>query len=202
MKIFFTILMLCALTTTLVMCNPKTTHEPINNPNKLNTQNPVKNKNKKSIVVYFSKSGNTQKIAEIIASETGSDIFRIQPATQYPASYDKSIEIGRKEKNTNARPKIIGKVANMEEYDRVYLGWPCWFGTCPMVIFTFIEEHNLKGKTIIPFTTHGGTGFGSSTNDIKKKLPSVKILEGISIIGAGDENTKKDIKNWLNKLKK
>ncbi len=136
-----------------------------NRDNKMNT-------NSKSLVVYFSRAdenyavgniteGNTAIIGKMIAEQVGADTFNIQPAQPYPAEYDPCTAVAKTEKETNARPEIIGDV-NVEAYDTVYIGYPIWWGDAPMPVYTFIERHDWSGKTVIPFVTHEGSGVAGS----------------------------------------
>lgn len=106
----------------------------------------------KSLVVYFSWSGNTEEMAQYIADETGSDIFRIEPAVAYPEDYTECGEVAKVEKEENARPKIKELPSNLNEYDTIYVGFPIWWHTAPMIIGTFLENSDLTGVTIYPFT--------------------------------------------------
>lgn len=115
--------------------------------------------NSKILVAYFSRTGenynvgviekgNTHIIAEIIAEETGANIFEIQPVNPYPDTYDECTDVAREEQNENARPEIVGSVDNMEQYDTVFIGYPIWWGDLPMVVYTFLESYDFSGKTI------------------------------------------------------
>ena len=124
----------------------------------------------KSLVVYFSRigeqygvgnitEGNTAKLAKIIASKTGSDIFEIRVVhDEYPEGYSPLVEYAKKEKQEHARPEIMGQVENLDEYDTIYLGYPNWWGDMPMPVYTFIENSDLSGKKIHHFCTHEGSG--------------------------------------------
>ena len=117
--------------------------------------------NKKALVAYFSRvdenynvgyitKGNTEIVAEMIASETSSDLFHIETVNTYPKEYTPCIEVAKKELNDNARPVIKGDI-KVEDYDIIYLGYPNWWGEPPMAVFTFIEKHDWRGKTVVPF---------------------------------------------------
>ncbi len=167
--------------------------------------------NPKSIVVYYSrrgnnylngnivdlKVGNTEVVAGKIQALTGSDIFRIETVKPYPAEYTETTEVAKAELNSNARPELTEKVDNMEQYDVVYLGYPNWWGTCPMAVFTFLESYDFNGKTIIPFCTHEGSGLGNSVQDIRKTVPGATILKGIAIRGGNVNNADKQIEEWV-----
>ena len=124
----------------------------------------------KSLVVYFSKTGeqygvgnitegNTAILAKIIADKTGSDIFEIKVVNDnYPNTYSSLVEYAKKEKQENLRPQIQGKINNIDEYDTVFLGYPNWWGDMPMPVYTFLENYNLTNKTVYHFCTHEGSG--------------------------------------------
>ena len=126
---------------------------------------------KKPLVVYYSESGNTKKVADMIHNKVGGDIIRIEAATPYPDNYDALTRQAKKEQTQNARPAIKTKIPNIDEYDVIFLGYPNWWSSMPMPVFTFIEQNKLDGRTIAPFTTHGGGGLGHSIEDLKKECP-------------------------------
>lgn len=153
----------------------------------------------KSLVVYFSKTGTTERIANEIKDITGSDIVKIETVNPYPEDYNETVEIAQKEKTEKARPEIKTTVDNLDEYDTIYIGYPIWWGTMPMAMFTFIENNNLDGKTIIPFSTHKGSGLGSSVSDLKTALPNSTIKDGLA---CNSSTTTAQIKNWIENSKK
>lgn len=156
-------------------------------------------KDKKTIVVYYSYSGNTKAAAQIIQAQLDADIFEIETVKSYPSVYKEVTEQAKKEIKEGYKPEIKNKVNNIAQYDTVVLGSPIWWGTVAPAVSTFMAEHDLAGKTIIPFVTHGGGGSGRSFDDIKKALPKSDILK----IGSfyGNSATKKDIENWLKEIK-
>ena len=121
-------------------------------------QSENKTNSSKALVVYYSRSGNTEALARMIGNETGADMFRVTTVTPYPEVYRETTELARAERDNNARPAINGRVENMADYDVVYIGVPNWWSTMPMPMFTFLEQYDLSGKTIVPFVTHGGGG--------------------------------------------
>ena len=163
-----------------------------------------------TLVVYYSrpgnnyssggivnlKVGNTQVVAEKIQALTGADIFRLETVREYSADYRKCTEEAKEELNANARPKLKADI-DISKYDTIYLGWPCWWGTYPMCVATFLEAHDWAGKTVIPFTTHEGSGFGSSLSDLKKAIPSATIKKGLSIQGSRVSGADKQIKTFV-----
>lgn len=173
------------------------------------------NESKKSLVAYFSrrgnnyrngeivdlKTGNTEVVAHKIQKLTGADIFYIETIKTYPVDYHETTRVAQEEQNTNARPAIKGKVGNMGDYDVIYLGYPNWWGTMPMAVFTFLDSYDFSGKTIIPFCTHEGSAMGRSEKDIKELCPKADIKEGLAIRGGNADNSDKIIENWIKAYK-
>ena len=140
-------------------------------------QSENKTNSSKALVVYYSRSGNTEALARMIGNETGADMFRVTTVTPYPEVYRETTELARAERDNNARPAINGRVENMADYDVVYIGVPNWWSTMPMPMFTFLEQYDLSGKTIVPFVTHGGGGVANCVSDLKKAVPGATVLE-------------------------
>lgn len=172
-------------------------------------------KNKKVLVAYFSRTGenynvgnitkgNTHIIAEIIAEETGGKLFQIEPVKPYPDEYKACVDIAKTEKEKKARPAIKGDF-DVENYDIIYLGYPNWWGDMPMPVYTFIEKHDWKGKTVIPFCTHEGSGLSDTENYLKKACAGATVPKGLAIRGTTAqhslEQATKTVLSWLNKLK-
>ena len=167
----------------------------------------------KSLIAYYSRKGNnyvgggvkglpvgnTEVAAGIIRKLTGSVSFKIDTVKAYPAGYDETTRVAQLEQRQNARPEIIGRVDDMDEYDVVFLGYPNWWGTMPMPVFTFLEAYDFSGKTIVPFCTHGGSGMGHSESDIKKLCPTAKVAKGLAIRGGSVQNAESAISDWLRK---
>ncbi|VBB08618.1 flavodoxin/nitric oxide synthase [Lucifera butyrica] len=151
-------------------------------------------KGKKILVAYFSQSGNTRRAAEQIHKLVGGDIVEVKTVTPYPTGYNECVEVAKKEKETNARPELSTKVDNMASYDVIFVGYPIWWHTAPMPIYTFLESYNLSGKTVIPFCTSGGSDISESMDAIKSLCPNSNILEGLT---ANDANK---IEPWLTRI--
>ena len=111
----------------------------------------------KTLVAYFSWGGTTQRMAQEIVRQTGADLFRIEPVVPYPTEYTPCTEVAREEKDNNARPAIAATVKNWADYDTVFIGCPVWWWTTPMIICTFAESYDFKGKTVVPFCTYAAT---------------------------------------------
>lgn len=147
----------------------------------------------KTLVVYFTYSGNAKKVAERVAQLAGADLFEIVAKNAYSSDYQTCVEEARKEVAANARPEITDKVQNMDKYDTLVVGFPNWCSTCPMPVLTFLEQHDLTGKKIYSFVTNGGGGCGRSAEDIAKSAKGAEVTESIN----GNELSDDAIKQWL-----
>lgn len=150
------------------------------------------------LIAYFSWSGNTENAAQIIQEQTGADIIELNPAEPYSSNYSEVLDQAQKDMNADARPELANHVENMEQYDTILLGYPNWWATIPMPVATFLEEYDFSRKTIIPFCSHGGGGFGQSITDISKLAPNSRIGTGLSIHYSGGTSLENDITTWLN----
>lgn len=162
------------------------------------------------IIVYFSRAGenylsgalktlavgNTQKAAEILREITGADIFKIEPITPYSDSYNECIEQAKQDNQNNARPALKALPDSLDGYDTIYLGYPNYWGTMPMCVFTFLEQFDFGGKTIKPFCTHEGSGMGTSERDIKKLCPGARVEKGLAIHGSRMNGAKAQLEKW------
>ncbi len=155
---------------------------------------------KNILVTFFSHTGNTKSIAEKISYDTGGDLFEIKTVEPYPADYNTVVALAKKELNAAYRPKLASKVVNMEIYDVVFIGYPNWWSTMPTGVFTFLEEYDFSGKTIIPFCTHEGSGLGRSERDLAKLCPNSKLLEGLAVRGSSVGRSHGSVTSWLDKL--
>ncbi len=165
-----------------------------------------------SLVIYFSRSGenyfggelkniekgNTEVIAEYIQEFDDADLFKVEPAVEYPADYMQCIDVAKKEQQSDARPEIKETLDSIDDYDTIYIGFPNWWGTLPMPMFTQLEQLDFSGKVVKAFVTHEGLGFGSSEKDLKKLCEGAEIRKGISIPGAKVYESKDAVKAWLN----
>lgn len=144
--------------------------------------------------------GNTEVAAKIVQKITDGNIFEICTVKSYPIDYTETTEVATVEKRNNARPELSSRVNNMDQYDTVILGYPNWWGTFPMAVFTFLEEYDFSGKTILPFCTHEGSGLGSSERDIRKLCPSATVLPGLAIRGGSVGRADQLVANWLKSI--
>ena len=139
------------------------------------------------------KLGNTEVVAaKIKALLPDADMFRIDTVRQYSKSYMTCIEEAKQELREQARPEMKETIDSIDQYDTIILGYPNWWGTMPMVCYTFLESFDFSGKTIIPFCTNEGSGMGSSERFIKKLCPSATILSGVAIHGAEAEHADRE----------
>ena len=170
--------------------------------------------NKKCLIAYFSrkgqnyvsgrlvdlKVGNTEVVSNMIQKITGGVLFHIESVLAYPNDYMEATEVAKNELRAKARPKLTGQVENMGAYDVIFLGYPNWWGTMPMPVFTFLESYDFSGKTIVPFCTHEGSGLGHSEKDIAKACPKAIVLKGIAIHGTNAGSAEPDVASWINEL--
>lgn len=152
------------------------------------------------LIAYFSWSGNTEELAGMIQNETGGDLFEIEPAEPYTDDYDALLDQARQEQRENARPELAGEVENWDSYDVIFLGYPDWWSDAPMVVLSFLESYDCTGKTIVPFNTSGGSGFGNSLASIGESAAGAEILEGFTVNGDQVSGAQADVSEWLSGL--
>ncbi len=165
---------------------------------------------KKTLIAYYSRKGqnyvsgnivelqvgNTEVVAKKIQAISQGDLFEIDTIKQYPIDYMETTQVARKELDNDVRPELTDVIDNMDDYDIIYLGYPNWYGTFPMAVFTFLESYDFSGKTIIPFCTHEGSGMGGLT-DIQLLCPGVKVGKSIAIKGSSVHGADSVINNWM-----
>ena len=163
----------------------------------------------KVLVAFFSRAGenyavghiekgNTHIVAEMIAEETGGTLFHIKPVTPYPEDYTECTQVAREEKESKARPAILGDAA-VEDYDVIFIGYPNWWGDMPMPVYTFIEKHDWKGKTVVPFCTHEGSGLSGTEQKLKEACQGATVLKGLAVRGATAQNVPAQAKRSVTK---
>ena len=170
--------------------------------------------NKRVLVTYFSRTGenyglgnitegNTQIVAGMIAGETGGELFRIVPAVAYPDSYDACVDLAKRELNAGARPVVKGDVKT-EDYDVIFVGYPNWWGDMPMCVYTFLEKHDWRGKTVVPFCTHEGSGLGNTARNLQTVCKGATVLKGLALYGHTAQNDREEaakaVEKWLKSL--
>ena len=155
----------------------------------------------KSVVVYFSCTGNTKTVAEEIAKQTGADIYEIipeQPYTDEDLNYSNDNCRANIEMNDEtARPAISGSLENIDSYEKLYIGYPIWWGTMPKIMNTFFDTYDLSGKTLLPFCTSGGSGIDRSVEDIRTLEAGADVKNGLQISGSYSNNCESDVAKWL-----
>lgn len=172
---------------------------------------------KKSLVTYFSlpdseeddstvtvdgeNLGNTQYVAMLIEEKTGADLYRIEAKNPYTTNHEKLVEQAQEEQNNNARPEIKSKITNFDEYDIIYVGYPIWWSDMPQILYTFFELYDFEGKTVIPFSTHGGSGLAGTVDTIKSKLSTATVEDNaFSLSRNSMETAPKEVEAWLKEL--
>ena len=154
----------------------------------------------KILIVYYTRSGNTEKFANQIKNLVGGDLFRIEEVHKYPPSYQEVLKVSKVEIDNQIKPPIKSFVENIDEYSIVFIGTPNWYGTMAPPVATFLSMHDLSDKTIIPFATHGGGGEQRCLTDISKMISQATVLEGIVFYGSQAEITSSRILDWLQGL--
>lgn len=153
------------------------------------------------VVVDGEVQGNTEYVARLIQQETGADLFAIETEQQYPESHDALLEFAYDEMTEDARPALAAQIENPDSYDTIFLGYPNWNSNLPMPLYTFLEEYDFSGKTIIPFTTHGGSGFSRTIGTIQDLQPDAQVEEdGLSISRNSVPDSQAEVADWVSGL--
>ena len=145
-------------------------------------------------------TGNTGVVADMIAQATGADLFSIRTVEQYPDTYDATIDQGQQEQSDGARPELATHLENLDSYDTIFLGFPNWWGDMPMAVYSFLDEVDLSGKTVIPFVTSGGSGFSNTISTIQEMEPQATVQEGLSIGASSATGAQQQVESWLSEL--
>lgn len=145
--------------------------------------------------------GNTQYIGNLIQQNMGGDMFLIQTSEKYPADYDETVEQGKRENDEKVRLALDSHAEKLDNYDVIFLGFPNWWNDMPMAVYSFLDEYDLSGKTIVPFCTSGGSGFSRSIDTIRGLEPGATVLDGFTARDSSMENFSPDsVKGWLSGL--
>ena len=152
------------------------------------------------LIVYFSQTGNTETVANIIHDNVGGDIVKLETTEAYPSDYDELVDYAHQEQQEDARPELSTVIENIEQYDTIFLGYPNWWGDMPMAIYTFLDTYDLSGKTIAPFITHGGSGLSGPPENIQEEELNASVTEGLAIDGDEASDSSEDVVEWLNSL--
>lgn len=164
----------------------------------------------KNLIVYYSRKGenywngsvknlakgNTETVAEFIKEAVGGDLFEVETVTPYSEDYFTCTKQAKEELQTNARPQIKRVLESINEYDNVFVGYPNWWGTMPMAMFSFLEHYDLNGKTIVPFCTNEGSGMGRSERDIAEICPGSKVEKGLAVRGTAAASSETTVAEW------
>ena len=169
-----------------------------------------------ALVIYFSRTGeqytvgvidkgNTAIVAEMIAEETGADLFEVLPEDDhYPMTYDALTDVAKQEQNDNARPVYAGEVPDLSQYDTVFIGAPVWWGDWPMIMYTVFENNDFSGKKLIPFSTHEGSGLSGFDKKLQSACPDAEVLKGLAVRGNDAQNdqekVRESVSGWLSEL--
>ena len=165
----------------------------------------------KALIAYFSHTGenyfggsikkiskgNTAVVAEFAQKATGGDLFEIKTVKPYPENYKECCDAAQAEGKEGERPELAAPLPSIADYDTIVLGYPCWWGTMPQAIFTFLESADFSGKKILPFCTHEGSGMGRSERDIKTLCPASTVASGLAINGSSCSRAEESVKKWL-----
>lgn len=168
---------------------------------------------KKVLIAYFSKRGenwwikdlqtlkvgNTEKMAALIQKTSGGDLYPIVPKKDYPDGYYACCDAAKAELQSKARPELV-ELKKVDGYDIIFIGYPTWWGTLPMPIFTFLDANNFRNKIVIPFNTSEGSGFGHGVKDLQKACPGAIFKNGLALRGHLVEGSEEDIQTWLKAL--
>ena len=164
-----------------------------------------------ALIAYFSRRGenyvsgklkelsvgNTEVAAGMLQQLTGADLFQLEPVHEYPKSYSACIDEAQADQLRDARPELKRYPESLDGYDTIYLGYPNYWGTMPMPVFTFLEHFDFSGKTILPFCTHEGSGLGRSERDIKRLCPGASVKPGLALHGGSVGNALPALQAWL-----
>lgn len=142
------------------------------------------------------KVGNTEVVAEKLKKATGGELFKIEQVMPYSKGYNDCVEEAKNDQRRNARPELTHYPDSIEDYDVIYLGYPNYWGTMPMAVFTFLEHFDFSGKIIKPFCTHEGSGLGNSVRDIKKLCPNAEVKKGLAIHGSNASRSDEQLEEW------
>ena len=165
---------------------------------------------KGTLVVFFSRTGeqyvvgnidkgNTAIVAEMIAEETGAELFEVLPEEDdYPFTYDELLDVAKQEQNENARPLYAGNLPDLSKYDTIFIGSPVWWGDWPMIMYTVFENNDFTGKTLIPFSTHEGSGLSGFDKKLASACPDSTVLEGLAVRGSDAQNNQDSVRSTVN----
>jgi flavodoxin len=153
------------------------------------------------VVIDGTVNGNVQFVAGIIQKTVGGDLFEIRTVRTYPGSHNLLTEAAQQEQRANARPRLAARIPNLQDYDTIFLGYPIWWYDLPMPIYSFLDEYNFTGKTIIPFTVHGGSRLSGTVEKITRLEAGAKVIqEGLAVSRNSVARSERDVIVWLRRL--
>lgn len=154
-----------------------------------------------TIVVDGKVLGNTEYVAMLIKKNTNAEIYRIEPKVPYTTNHRDLVNLAKDEQNKDVRPEIKNKISNFDSFDIIYIGYPIWWSDMPQILYTFFELYDFSGKTVIPFSTHGGSGLSGTVNTIKNKIPNANVeSNAFTIYRDNMEETPEKVKEWLKEI--
>lgn len=165
------------------------------NPNNMTTE-----EDNSAVVINGEVLGNTQYMAQVIQRETNADIYRIEPRNPYPTDHTTLVAQAREEQDQDARPAIKDSISNFDSYDTVFIGYPIWWSDLPQILHTFFDTYDFSGKTVIPFSTHGGSSFAGTPATIQSLEPGAKMLDGLTISRNDIQDAAQEIASWVHGL--
>ena len=152
------------------------------------------------LIAYFSWSGNTRQLAEMIQEQAGGELFEIEPETPYTDDINALSGISLQEQRDDIRPALKSTVEDMDQYDVIFIGFPNWWNNMPMPVFTFLEGYDFSGKTVVPFTTYGNGVWGKSVDSIRDTVPDAIIVDGLAIQEHELQDASSEVSEWLQGL--
>lgn len=185
------------------------------------TEGVVPGKNHKILVAYFSEplpdgtdantsasrlvvngkvSGNVEYLAQLIQQNTGADMVRIQTSTPYPANYETLAAQANQERQNGVHPELATEIKNFADYDVVFVGYPIWWYQMPMPMYSFFDKYDFRGKTLIPFSSHGGSGWSGSLDVIKNLEPEATMVTGFSVSRTQTASSSDNVRSWLERV--
>ncbi len=153
-----------------------------------------------TVTVNGQTLGNNQYFAQVIQEATGADVFRIEPETPYPTDHSTLVNQASEEQDTDARPAIRDRISGFDDYDVVFVGYPIWWSNLPQIMYTFFDTYDFSGKTIIPFSTHGGSGWAGTLGTIAELEPNATMQDGLSISRNSIQDAHQEIIDWIDSL--
>lgn len=153
----------------------------------------------RTLVAYFTRSGNTRTIAALLSRDLDCDLFEIEPATPYPADYVATVDQATLECDRNILPPLNASVGNLDSYKTVFLGFPIWGASAPPIVRSFLANQDFSGKTIVPLNLHGGHGLGNSREIIARAAPQASFAPGFVLEGLQERRTTEQVRDWLTK---